>query len=344
MVQSTALTVEAGAIGGQCSKSPTTFANFQAKADAPGVSGIYLLPKTEYDKLAAASNSDSSTSVFFNYYREFSCNGRNITSCSKSTGNTKLENVINCVAFVNEGRRPVNADLVVNFGESSGLSTGALVGIIIGGLVGAVIVGLLVMRCVKNRMSNRSTGPLQPMSNTTSGPVPPPASALATNLPPDAHLVEPEQQPVAYGNQGYPPTTAPPMQAYPPPGSEVGYSVPSSYGPPKSDVAYGQNSPYAPEVGSYIPPGSQVTPVYFQDGMQGPPPPPMDLTYGAPPMDPAYGAPQYGVPQGQYPPPPPVDNFQGYAPQPPQGYAPQGAYPPPQPSYGGQAPYPPQGH
>jgi len=114
------ITVPGSGVAGKCSSTPITTASFNATIPSPGITGVYLLPKAEYDKLTSASQAPSQTPVQFNYYIDYSCTGGAVTTCSKSTGSSKLNSDIICVALVNAGTNSTaNGDLTVSFDGGS---------------------------------------------------------------------------------------------------------------------------------------------------------------------------------------------------------------------------------
>ena len=110
------VTIPGSAVYGLCSGSNSTSAEYTVKVDSPGVTGVYLLTQTEYVKLVDASKASTAAPVEFNYYIDFSCSTGHVTSCSKSSGNSKLVNTVNCLALVNAGNNStIDADVDASF-------------------------------------------------------------------------------------------------------------------------------------------------------------------------------------------------------------------------------------
>jgi len=121
------ITVPGSGVAGECSSAPVNTVSYNATIPTPGITGVYLLPKTEYNKLVAASQAPSQTPVQFNYYVDYSCTGGGITTCSQTTAASVLSsNDTTCVALVNAGTNgTVTGVLNVQFGSSA--SSGAAV-------------------------------------------------------------------------------------------------------------------------------------------------------------------------------------------------------------------------
>jgi len=106
---------------GKCSKGKLKQVIYEVKLDK-AITGAYLLPKVEYDKVVAASKSANNTVVNFNYFNDQSCIGGSVTSCSKDSNNTNLGNESACVALVNAGSNETsNGDFMVKFIDENGL-------------------------------------------------------------------------------------------------------------------------------------------------------------------------------------------------------------------------------
>jgi len=145
-IYASSITVPGAGVAGQCSPSPVTQASYNATIVAPGITGVYLLPQSEYNKLVQASQAPSQTPVQFNYYIDYSCTGGNITTCNKSSGNNPLTSEVTCVALVNAAsNNSVSADLSISFGGASPTSAASNVGVGGWGVAVAATLGSLFM-------------------------------------------------------------------------------------------------------------------------------------------------------------------------------------------------------
>ena len=106
------MTIPARSAGGVCSPSPVDYIAFEGRVlDTNGVAGIYVMPKNEFDVLAAASNSQSSAPVNFKYYNEISCAGGKspVSSCIRSSALNGNETI--CVVFINQQSTSTQVDV-----------------------------------------------------------------------------------------------------------------------------------------------------------------------------------------------------------------------------------------
>jgi len=136
LISAQSITIPGSGVAGDCSSSPVSQISYNATIPSPGITGVYLLPNTEYQKLVAASQAPSQTPVQFNYYIDYSCTGGGITTCSKTTGPSVLStNDTTCVAFVNAGtNNTVTGNLQVQFGSgASALSVSG--GVVLGAVM-----------------------------------------------------------------------------------------------------------------------------------------------------------------------------------------------------------------
>lgn len=115
------MNVPAKGAGGKCSTDPTKKASFRTTIESPGIKGVYLLPKPDYDRLVNASQSTEEQTVQFQYFIQYSCTGGSVTACQKNTGDAELPNNVTCLAFVNEGNKSLTATFNLDFNSSEPL-------------------------------------------------------------------------------------------------------------------------------------------------------------------------------------------------------------------------------
>jgi hypothetical protein len=108
------ITVPSFTVTGKCSPSAVTGIKFTTELEAPGVQGVYLLSKPDYDKLKATADVPSLSKVKFDYYAAFSCDKAPVQDCAQDSTVTQLNEVL-CVAIVNSGPASMNGDLTVSF-------------------------------------------------------------------------------------------------------------------------------------------------------------------------------------------------------------------------------------
>jgi hypothetical protein len=100
-VSSQSLTIAPKKVAGVCSPDTSWGAQLTVTvADDATAAGVFLLPKTEYDKLMAAASSPTPVKVEFTYYKPYSCVGGAVKTCAQDTANNMLQNVVNCFAVV----------------------------------------------------------------------------------------------------------------------------------------------------------------------------------------------------------------------------------------------------
>jgi hypothetical protein len=119
------LTVPPSGVAGICSASKTNKVTYKVSVDkADGVFGIYLMPKTEYDKLEKASKGGEPVTLQFDFYKDMSCHGGGVTSCVRNSGDTPLspEDQV-CVAIVNTQPVKTQATISLDFNNSKPLTS-----------------------------------------------------------------------------------------------------------------------------------------------------------------------------------------------------------------------------
>jgi hypothetical protein len=89
-------------VAGRCSLKPASGVKYTVNAEHPGLTGVYVLPRADFDKLGQASKSAMPHMVDFHSYADASCAQGSVTDCSREfdKGTIQPPQEI-CIALVN---------------------------------------------------------------------------------------------------------------------------------------------------------------------------------------------------------------------------------------------------